>query len=320
MKSYTERELLIINAFIYRDDTFDALANIIKRGNSQLRANANDYSRRLLNDVELYNSVRFCVLGYGNQDQCQYDEGDVHLLLKQLCKDNEFKFSDNVKARKANFLFSCLSLVSHVNHNIMGMLKINVGNDKNFNRDGFYSFGCELDKNSKIMVANVFLLWLSFRDADLSEILSYLEYTWDKAYRDNRMLNWLDKNDVLCDWAYNYMVERFLTNRLPSWLCVSDMDANILHIKKKEALVNFFDVLSPEHKEIVLLKMKRSGAQQKNRMKSKLANSERKKIQLPISDEVKAKLNYLSSRDEKCLYEVIEVLIEDAYEKRFGSR
>lgn len=260
------------------------------------------------------------MLGYGNQDQYQYDEGDVHLLLKRLCKDNEFQFSDNVKARKTNFLFSCLSLVSHVNQNIRGMLKINIGDANNWHQNGFHSFDCELDKNSKIMVVNVFLLWLSFRDADLSEILSYLEYTWGKAYRDNRMLNWLDKNDVLCDWAYNYMVERFLTNRLPSWLCVSDMDANILHVKKKEVFVNFFDVLSPEHKEIVLLKMKRSGAQQKNRMKSKLANSERKKIQLPISDEVKAKLNYLSSRDEKCLYEVIEELIEDAYEKRFGSR
>lgn len=323
MLSFNERELLIINSYIHNGDVADSVQQILSFSNGDLVGNVSQFSGHLLSNPSLYDGLYCYVFGEQGGYQFEYNESGVYKLLKALCKKNCFKFEYDVDDRFLNFAFAYCSLCD-LNDYAGGKFPfLDIGIERRsyrVNRDNFQGGSVVLSKNDKVKAVNVFLLLLEFHKGGSGDIPFSLNHRWRNVVADCKIINWLNKNEVLLDWAYDYIAKTFLNKKLPSWMQIADIEKNKATSKKREIIINFFDVLSPADQIIVWLKMRNAGTQQKHRIKSGLDNSDRKKIQIPMRMEVKNKLKRLSERDDKCLYEVIEELIEGAYEKRFGPR
>lgn len=323
MLSFNERELLIINSRIHNGDVADSVQQILSFSNGDLVGNVSQFFGHLLSNPSLYEDLYCYVFGEQGEHQFEYNESGVYKLLKALCKKNCFKFECDVDDRFLNFAFAYFSLCDLNDYADGKFPFLNIGIERRsyfVNRDNFQGRSVVLSKKDKVKAINVFLLLLEFHNGSSGDIPFSLNHRWRNVVADCKIINWLNKNEVLLDWAYDYIAKTFLNNKLPSWMQIADIEKNKATSKKREVIINFFDVLSPADQMIVWLRIRNAGTQQKHRIKSGLDNSDRKKIQIPMRTEVKNKLKQLSVRDDKCLYEVIEELIEGAYEKRFGSR
>ncbi|HAD39348.1 MAG TPA: hypothetical protein DCF88_04390 [Plesiomonas shigelloides] len=323
MLSFNERELLIINSHIHNGGVVDSVQQILSFSNGDLVGNVSQFSGNLLSNPSLYEDLYCYVFGEQGGHQFEYNEIGVYKLLKALCKKDCFKFEYDVDDRFLNFAFAYCSLCDFSDYADGKFRFLNISIERSsylMNRDNFQGGSVVLSKKDKVKAINVFLLFIESHNGGSGDILFSLNETWRNVVANCKIINWLNKNEVLLDWAYDYIAKTFLNKRLPSWMQIADIEKNKATSKKREIIINFFDVLSPADQMIVWLKMRNAGTQQKHRIKSGLDDSDRKKIQIPMRMEVKNKLKRLSERDDKCLYEVIEELIEGAYEKRFGPR
>ncbi|MCX2497502.1 hypothetical protein ACJW88_00590 [Plesiomonas shigelloides] len=322
MQLYNERELLIINAYSQGCDLVDDVKRIFECSSKQLSDNVDSYVEYLISDSRArYNLYSYVHGGY-SEHYVRRDKKVMHQLLRDLCKRNDFEFGDDIDDRLLNFAFAYCSLFdfSSCEYGISTYIRIDISDGGGWNRDNFSRVCLNLSRSEKLKVINVVSLLLGFHSGGNVNFHFIINKAWEEIAGDRRMIDWLNKNEVLWGWAYNYIIKQFINEQLLSWMKCSDIDRKKSLSKKKEVVINFFDVLSPADKVIVLLRMRNAGTQQKHRIKSGLDDSDRKKIQIPMRAEVKSKLEKLSVRDDKCLYEVIEGLIEDAYEKRFGPR
>lgn len=322
MQLYNERELLIINAYSQGCDLVDDVKRIFECSSKQLSDNVDSYVEYLISDSRArYNLYSYVHGGY-SEHYVRRDKKVMHQLLRDLCKRNDFEFGDDIDDRLLNFAFAHCSLFdfSSCEYGISTYIRIDISDGGGWNRDNFSRVCLNLSRSEKLKVINVVSLLLGFHSGGNVNFHFIINKAWEEIAGDRRMIDWLNKNEVLWGWAYNYIIKQFINEQLLSWMKCSDIDRKKSLSKKKEVVINFFDVLSPADKVIVLLRMRNAGTQQKHRIKSGLDDSDRKKIQIPMRAEVKSKLEKLSVRDDKCLYEVIEGLIEDAYEKRFGPR
>ena len=332
---YNDRELRFLCMKLQLVEKADCLFNLFNKTSHELHAvvegQVNFFSRHKESYDEFLGGIGVGYSGCGDWNESNYTRVEyIHDSFIALCKRDLCSFEKLPKEneRFVNLAFAYVSYYAFLlEWNYDTELPNGYGIDcagSNVDVRDFLggAFDCfpNLGREAKWECVCVFIDWCAARQLDKDVLLNSILSMWKEARKENSFIDWLNARKELHDWVYDYVSDKFLRGGRPSWMKVSDTDAKVILYKKKDAVITFFDMLSPVYKEIVFSKIKKSGAQQKYRVKSRLETAERKKMQLPISEEVKLKLKKLSACDDKCLFEVVEGLIEDAYEKRFGSR
>ena len=332
---YNDRELRFLCMKLQLVEKADCLFNLFNKTSHELHAvvegQVNFFSRHKESYDEFLGGIGVGYSGCGDWNESNYTRVEyIHDSFIALCKRDLCSFEKLPKEneRFVNLAFAYVSYYAFLlewNYNPVfpNGYSIDCAGSKVDERDflgGIFDCFPNLGRETRWECVCLFIDWCTARQLNKDVLLNSILSMWKEARKENSFIDWLNARKELHDWVYDYVSDKFLRGGRPSWMKVSDTDAKVILYKKKDAVITFFDMLSPVYKEIVFSKIKKAGAQQKYRVKSRLETAERKKMQLLISEEVKLKLKKLSACDDKCLFEVVEGLIEDAYEKRFGSR
>ncbi|MGL6562871.1 hypothetical protein [Aeromonas hydrophila] len=164
----------------------------------------------------------------------------------------------------------------------------------------------------KECIIRFFDLWDVSRERKEDQ-MEALVYAWNKIKNKSKMADWLNKNDNMAGWAWNYTLKTYLNFDAPAWVDLSNSKNDE---KEREVLITLYDLLSVEHRAILMASLSKSGAQQKYRMNS----SERKAMSIPLSEEHKDKLKRMA-KDTNCrIYQVVEDMIEKEYKYRYPEQ
>ncbi|HEH9404406.1 TPA: hypothetical protein SIA26_001892 [Aeromonas bestiarum] len=162
----------------------------------------------------------------------------------------------------------------------------------------------------KNCIVRFFDLWDASREKKEKQMETF-SCAWDKIKNKSKMVDWLNKNDDMAGWAWNYTVKTYLSLKIPAWVDLSNSKKG-----EKEALITLYDLLSVEHRAIWMASLSKSGAQQKYRKNS----SDRKAMGIPLSEEHKDKLKRMA-KDTNCrIYQVVEDMIEKEYKYRYPEQ
>lgn len=164
----------------------------------------------------------------------------------------------------------------------------------------------------KNYIIRFFDLWGVSREKKEAQ-MEWFSRAWNKIKNKSKMVDWLNKNDGMAGWAWNYTLKTYLNFDAPAWVDLSNSKNDE---KEREVLITLYDMLSVEHRAILMASLSKSGAQQKYRMNS----SERKAMSIPLSEEHKDKLKRMA-KDTNCrIYQVVEDMIEKEYKYRYPEQ
>ncbi|WP_409420806.1 hypothetical protein ABHF91_13620 [Pseudaeromonas sp. ZJS20] len=141
-------------------------------------------------------------------------------------------------------------------------------------------------------------------------LLHDLQRKWEAVRNDIKMNDWLVKNEGMAKWAYEYIEKIFLLGERPDWLDISANDEGEREGKYAVAVKMIYWLLGLEQKIILLESIRKSGTQQKYRIK----NAGKKSSTFMLDEKYKEMLKHISSRQGKSQTEIVEALIEKAYE------
>ncbi|WP_429076676.1 hypothetical protein [Aeromonas hydrophila] len=159
-------------------------------------------------------------------------------------------------------------------------------------------------------IIRFFDLWDASREKKEKQMEAF-SYAWNKIKNKSKMVDWLNKNDDMAGWAWNYTVKTYLSLKIPAWVDLSNSKKD-----EKEALITLYDLLSVEHRAIWMASLSKSGAQQKYRKNS----SDRKAMGIPLSEEHKEMLKKMAKDSNLRIYQVVEEMIEQEYQRRYPSQ
>lgn len=164
----------------------------------------------------------------------------------------------------------------------------------------------------KNYIIRFFDLWSVSREKKEAQ-MEWFSRAWNKIKNKSKMVDWLNKNDGMAGWAWNYTLKTYLNFDAPAWVDLSNSKNDE---REREVLITLYDLLSVEHRAILMASLSKSGAQQKYRMNS----SERKAMSIPLSEEHKDKLKRMA-KDTNCrIYQVVEDMIEKEYKYRYPEQ
>lgn len=164
----------------------------------------------------------------------------------------------------------------------------------------------------KNYIIRFFDLWSVSREKKEAQ-MEWFSRAWNKLKNKSKMVDWLNRNDGMAGWAWNYTLKTYLNFDAPAWVDLSNSKNDE---KEREVLITLYDLLSVEHRAILMASLSKSGAQQKYRMNS----SERKAMSIPLSEEHKDKLKRMA-KDTNCrIYQVVEDMIEKEYKYRYPEQ
>ena len=184
-------------------------------------------------------------------------------------------------------------------------------------RSGLYS-SLRLNINpisNKDKLANLIKLFdlSDARIEDKEDFIEKLECQWNKIKNNSKVIEWLSKNEVISTWAWDYVFEKYLNGSAPVWLKVDAPDADGINRQKRDALITFYDLLKTEHKQLVIMDLRKYGAQQKYRLKQQSKDAPRKTVQISMGVDVKEKLEKLAKSKGVTMNRIIENLINKEY-------
>jgi hypothetical protein len=136
------------------------------------------------------------------------------------------------------------------------------------------------------------------------------EDAWLKIKNKSKMEDWLNKNEAIVSWAWEYTQKKYLKFKTPDWVDISrsNNDEQI-----KATLITLYDLLPLEHRKILMTSLSNSGAQQKYRKNT----SDRKAMGIPLSEEHKAMLKKMAKDSNRRIYQMVEDMIEKEYQKYY---
>ncbi len=159
-------------------------------------------------------------------------------------------------------------------------------------------------------IVHFFDLWTASRRKKERQ-LEYFSHTWGQIKNKSKMEDWLIKNEEMAEWAWNYTFKTYLAFTAPVWLDLSGVNKSN---KAKQAMITLYDLLSTEHRTILMASISKSGSVQKNRI-----NSEgRKSMSIPLSEERKEMLKRIAKDSNRRIYQVVEDMIVQEYQRQYS--
>lgn len=162
----------------------------------------------------------------------------------------------------------------------------------------------------KSCIVRFFDLWDVSREKKEKQMETF-SCAWDKIKNKSKIIDWLNKNDDMAGWAWNYTVKTYLSLKIPAWVDLSNSKKD-----EREALITLYDLLSVEHRAIWMASLSKSGAQQRYRKSS----SDRKAMGIPLSEEHKEMLKKMAKGSNLRIYQVVEGMIEQEYQRRYPNQ
>lgn len=135
------------------------------------------------------------------------------------------------------------------------------------------------------------------------------EDAWLKIKNKSKMEDWLNKNEAIVSWAWDYTQKKYLKFKTPDWVDVSKTNDEQI----KATLITLYDLLPLEHRKIWMASLKNNGTQQKYRKKI----SNRKVMNAPLSEEHHEKLKKMAKDSNRRIYQIVEDMIEKEYQHRY---
>ncbi|MDH1506464.1 hypothetical protein N5D73_16475 [Aeromonas caviae] len=143
--------------------------------------------------------------------------------------------------------------------------------------------------------------------------MANFEDIWGQIKNKSKMEDWLVNNEGMAEWAWNYTFKTYLGFKNPIWLDLSGVNKNE---NAKQAMITLYDLLSVAHRKILMSSLSKSGSQQKYRTNS--ASEARTAMSIQLSDERKNMLRKMASDSNRKIYQVVEDMIDQEYQKRYS--
>lgn len=248
----------------------------------------------------------------------------VQLFENQCISSSSFSWIDENDSRVCNFVYSYLMSSSLKENNLVCLQKIHLKTNSGiFNnietadsktRRIHNQLKLTYNQNNnadKIKYIKNFFDLLDIDKKSMEKALEDLNEKWLHTQKDNSMLQWLINNESLISWAWNYTIANLLDNKTPSWAYITSSTEKELIENERIAIITLYDLLDAISKEVFISKIKSNGSQQKYRKKL----SDRKPSNIPLTEKHKKMLKDLANKENKTQYEILEMLIENAYMK-----
>ncbi|MFQ2545257.1 hypothetical protein ACK3Z0_18340 [Aeromonas caviae] len=283
---------------------------------------------------DLIDALTFFKINF-NRDELNDPIKVKNLMLEvfyQSCLgDKDFAWISNSDDRLVNFIWASILLINdevQFRDGVFQSISIDKTEPRSrladaFTNESLYSSLCLVNhptsNRDKILNITLFfdLCRLSLRKK--TSLMNILKSRWGEIKNSSKIINWLSKNEGLWGWAWDYAFSRYLNCREPLWLELNSTESSEIEKSKKMALITFYDLLRLEHQLLVISELKKSGAQQKYRMKLQGEDAQRKMVQISMSVSTKEKLKKLAERENQKMNTIVETLINERYLQLYGD-
>lgn len=248
----------------------------------------------------------------------------IQIFENQCISNNSFSWIDESDSRACNFVYSYLISSTLKENNLICLQKINPKTHSDIcqnvdvaDRETRYihnQLKLTYNQNNNADKIKYIIRFFDLLDIDkklINKALEDINDKWLHTHKDNSMLQWLINNESLISWAWNYTIANLLDNKIPSWAYITGSTEKELIENERIAIITLYDLLDAMSKNVFISKIKSNGSQQKHR--KKLSN--RKPSNIPLTEKHKKMLKDLASKENKAQYEILEMLIENAYMK-----
>lgn len=255
----------------------------------------------------------------------------LEVFYQSCLGDNDFDWISNSDDRLVNFIWASILLISNEDQFRDGVFQ-SISIDKTVPRselddayidEPLYSSLCldihPASNRDKILNITLFFDLCRFELREKTSLMNILKSRWSGIKNSSKVINWLSKNEGLWGWAWDYAFSRYLNSKEPLWLELNSTESYEIVKSKKMALITFNDLLRLEHQLLVISELKKSGAQQKYRMKLQGEDAPRKMVQISMSVSTKDKLKKLADRENQKMNHVVEMLINERYLQLYGN-
>ena len=283
---------------------------------------------------DLIDALRNFDINY-NRDDLNASIKVKNLMLEvfyQSCLgDNDFAWISNSYDRLVNFIWASILLIKdkkQIFDGVFQFISIDKTEPRSRGTDAFvdeslYS-SLHLDNHpasNRDKIFNIILFFdlCHFELRWKTSLMNILKYRWSEIKNGSKVINWLSKNEGLWGWAWDYAFSRYLNSKEPLWLELNSTESYEIVKSKKMALITFYDLLRLEHQLLVISELKKSGAQQKYRMKLQGEDAPRKMVQISMSVSTKDKLKKIADRENQKMNYVVEMLINERYLQLYGN-
>ncbi|WMJ04422.1 hypothetical protein [Aeromonas veronii] len=283
---------------------------------------------------DLLDALRFFDINYDKDklnDPLKVKELMLEIFYQSCLGDNDFTWFSNSDDRLVNFIWASILLINDEDQFHDGVFQ-SISIDKTeprsrlvdaFTNESLYSYLC-LDNHPKSNRDKIFNITLFFdlclfELRDKTSLMNILKSRWYGIKNNSKMINWLSKNEELWGWAWDYSFSRYVNSKEPIWLELNATENSEIEKNKKMALITFYDLLRLEHQLLVIAELKKSGAQQKYRMKLQGEDASRKMVQISMSVSTKDKLKKLADRENQKMNAIVEMLINEKYLQLYGN-
>ncbi|MCX2499410.1 hypothetical protein [Plesiomonas shigelloides] len=283
---------------------------------------------------DLIDALRSFDINY-NSDDLNTSIKVKNLMLEvfyQSCLgDNDFAWISNSDDRLVNFIWASILLIKDKKQFFDGVFQ-SISIDKAEPRSELYDAYADdplysslyLDNHpasnlGKILNITLFFDLCCFELMEKTSLMNILKSRWSGIKNSSKVINWLSKNECLWGWAWDYAFSRYLNSKEPLWLELNSTESHEMVKSKKMALITFYDLLKLEHQLLVISELKKSGAQQKYRMKLQGEDAPRKMVQISMSVSTKDKLKKLADREHQKMNYIVEMLINERYLQLYGD-
>lgn len=138
-------------------------------------------------------------------------------------------------------------------------------------------------------------------------LMEYICFYWGRASMDNSMVLFVENNKDHLKWAWNYYLKVINDGVVPVWVSSGYSEDH------RKLLITAYDLMSFNEagKKLFISRLSKALSQEKYRDKM----TDRKQVSFPLGLQTKDRLLCLAKRENKKIYEVIECLINQEYEK-----
>lgn len=265
-------------------------------------------------NIHCLSSERFDWITLGNDRLCNFI---LAILTSSTQADNRLKYHQALVIEDDD---GQVSVIDGDVYEMDSEPEIDVFNDARYSRRNVYrKFNLPRnvsDNQGKIkIITRFFDLW----DVELSDKekqMSIFEGKWHTVKNSLKMITWINNHPEVTEWAWDYTFKVYLKHRTPAWLDLSSPD-KVEQVKlKRIAMITLYDLLSVEHRKILMASLTKNGAQQKYRSKS----DNRKVSSIPLSEERKNMLKKIAVDSNRKIYQVVESMIEQEYHRLYSNQ
>lgn len=140
--------------------------------------------------------------------------------------------------------------------------------------------------------------------------LNHIREKWHTIKNNNRLLDWLNENDDLLEWALKYIKSNFFNGRLPRWtIHLDNLDENKTEKEIKLTLSTIYSLIdSIEARDLFIKLLARAGVQYRHKLKAK--KEYKRNINIFISEADKDDFDRIKKHNKLTAEKTLSLLID----------